>query len=55
VTAVRAVEHVPAGTAVLAGAGAQAVGVLVCLGGQQLGEEDRGVNWYERLPVRAAV
>ena len=53
VAAVRAVEHVPAGTAVLAGACAPPPGMLVCLGGQQLSKEDRSVNRNERLPVGA--
>ena len=53
--AVRTVEHVSAGTAMLAGAAAPLPGTLVCLSGQQFGEEGGKVNRYERLPVRAAV
>jgi hypothetical protein len=55
VAAVWAEEDVPAASLVLGGAGAVLTGMLACLGGQQPGEEEREVDWRQRLHVHAAV
>jgi hypothetical protein len=55
VAAVRSEEHVPAAAAVQAGATAWLAGMILDLGGEQLGEEGRKVNGEVWLPVRAAV